>query len=370
MERRDLIRLKGRGRKAGFMFLDAKTRSIQSQTVSVLLKQRSNQSEYPWMRCEALFDVAPLNAARCKGVFGSQSWRVGAVQFDQIITDANVHRREARHIHEAGNMLCLHRYLEGGVTGRTVDAPFTISTGTICIRDTARSFEGIQTPAVFQSVSIPYDNVGVEPDDRPALVQFFEGSTMAKVLHAEMDFYYESLKSGVDEMNRLRLNRLMSFVRVTYSGGQTKRDVRAEARDALGDEIRRFIEANLASSNLSTIAILREFGVSRASLYRIFEAEGGVRRYINNRRLCRAVSQIAEDPLTRGSITKAATEWGFSSDANFNRAVRREFGVSPSSLFERPVQLEGSGPPAMESPRSQAWRKLNAKSCETEKTLA
>ena len=37
-------------------------------------------------------------------------------------------------------------------------------------------------------------------------------------------------------------------------------------------------------------------------------------------------------------MREKASEWGFSSDANFNRAVRRSFGTRPSSLFEAPLQ--------------------------------
>ena len=82
----------------------------------------------------------------------------------------------------------------------------------------------------------------------------------------------------------------------------------------------------------------------------MFEDRGGVRQFISDRRLLRAEVDISEGPLLRGEIARAAEQWGFSSAANFNRAIRREFGVTPGSLINLPDE-EVSNLPARHSLR-------------------
>jgi AraC-like DNA-binding protein len=74
--------------------------------------------------------------------------------------------------------------------------------------------------------------------------------------------------------------------------------------------ISRFIEANLVSRDLSVAKISSTFGLSRATLYRLFEPVGGVACYIRSRRLVRA----RNDPDRTDCLA------GFQSIAAFNRA--------------------------------------------------
>ena len=52
--------------------------------------------------------------------------------------------------------------------------------------------------------------------------------------------------------------------------------------------VRRYIDRKLASPDLSANSIAAEFGLSRASLYRLFEPAGGIAKYIRKVRLSRA----------------------------------------------------------------------------------
>ena len=100
--------------------------------------------------------------------------------------------------------------------------------------------------------------------------------------------------------------------------------------------IQSYIEQNLSRMDLCAETLLPKFGVSRATLYRLFEEEGGVRNYIVDRRLFRAILDISTGPQHRGKIQQAAKRWGFSSAANFNRSVRHTFGGAPGALLRSP----------------------------------
>jgi AraC-like DNA-binding protein len=53
--------------------------------------------------------------------------------------------------------------------------------------------------------------------------------------------------------------------------------------------IKRYIAANLASRSLSAQALCHRFQISRASLYRLFEANDGLVRYVQEQGLNHAL---------------------------------------------------------------------------------
>ena len=89
------------------------------------------------------------------------------------------------------------------------------------------------------------------------------------------------------------------------------------------------IERHLHSPALSVKALATHFGTSRASLYRLFDTEGGLRNYIQQRRLLYAFSWLLSVERTPRRILDLALDCRFASDATFNRAFRREFGLPP-----------------------------------------
>ena len=112
--------------------------------------------------------------------------------------------------------------------------------------------------------------------------------------------------------------------------------MRKHARDAIFRQICRYIEQNLEDPNLSTRLLLDQFGVSRATLYRMFEPLGGVRNYVTERRAAAALFFISNNDGGRGFVQAACERFGFSSPANFNRTIQRLFGNSPKALLRGP----------------------------------
>jgi AraC-like DNA-binding protein len=96
--------------------------------------------------------------------------------------------------------------------------------------------------------------------------------------------------------------------------------------------IKRHIEANLDTDLLAADHLCRRFRISRASLYRLFEAEGGLARYVQEQRLNRAL-RLLISPASRGKrLINLAVELQFSSDSTFIRAFRRQFGLTPGEI--------------------------------------
>lgn len=103
------------------------------------------------------------------------------------------------------------------------------------------------------------------------------------------------------------------------------------------ERARKIVQAKLLDPDLGVETVRRELGVSRTRLYNLFEPFGGVRHYIQHRRLLEAHSALA-DSDDRRLILRIAEAYGFPDGAEFSRAFKREFGYSPSD-----ARREGQG---------------------------
>ena len=121
--------------------------------------------------------------------------------------------------------------------------------------------------------------------------------------------------------------------------------------------IKRHIAAHLETS-LAAHDLCQRFQISRASLYRLFEADGGLARYVQEQRLNRALSLLIS-PLGRGKrLIDLAVQLQFSSDSTFVRAFRRQFGRTPGEIREMAEAWlrETGGPPGPDDLLSQLAR--------------
>ncbi|MCJ8055094.1 helix-turn-helix domain-containing protein [Shinella curvata] len=103
-------------------------------------------------------------------------------------------------------------------------------------------------------------------------------------------------------------------------------------RGAVIMEIRRYIEQHMALQDLGPDHLCKMFGLSRASLYRLFEPVGGVTDYIRTRRLRAAFDMLAND--SKRTVGEIAYASGFPDISTFSRAFRHQFGMSPSEVRE------------------------------------
>jgi AraC-like DNA-binding protein len=110
-------------------------------------------------------------------------------------------------------------------------------------------------------------------------------------------------------------------------------------RGAVIMEIKRYIGQNLAQADLGPDHLCKAFGLSRASLYRLFEPIGGVTDHIRTRRLRSAFDMLFHDQ--KRTIGEIAYACGFTDVSAFSRAFRHQFDMSPTEVrdggHERPI---------------------------------
>jgi AraC-like DNA-binding protein len=105
--------------------------------------------------------------------------------------------------------------------------------------------------------------------------------------------------------------------------------------------IKAAIERSLTEPNLGPQMLLDEFGVTRSTLYRLFEPLGGVAAYITERRLRYAFRRMTDPAEPPARISQLAFDLGFSHPSAFTRAFKSFFGMSPKEVRALTAKPEG-----------------------------
>lgn len=132
---------------------------------------------------------------------------------------------------------------------------------------------------------------------------------------------------------------------VTAYGRQAGLDGNGQAavRAAVYAQVRRHVQSRLHDPMLSPESVLESLHLSRASVYRIFQEDGGIATYIRNQRLRAAARQLMVNP--RLDILPLAFNLGFNDASTFSRAFRMAFDITPRDLrktaLEQPFNLYG-----------------------------
>lgn len=282
-----------------------------------------------------LYDNTPLNEEGASGVMKTGHWFVDGGIFTHLEADAFVVRRTKAQAENGAHLVSVHRYIGGYHRGRLGDLSVDRDPGAVYLIDLSSRVEGVQRQATMQNIFFPKAALGYDPDQHPPLITFPPSHPLGQLIFSRFSRLYDGLLHA-NEFDLDCFDQLVACLKLAMGADPNEGNLRQKARAAMYESICGFIEQRVDDWRLSVDMILKNFGVSRASLYRMFEPRGGVRQYISDRRLLRAILDISARPLRRGHIAAAAERWGFSSDANFNRAVRGAFGVTPGTLVSRP----------------------------------
>lgn len=149
------------------------------------------------------------------------------------------------------------------------------------------------------------------------------------------DLSDEEIEAGI-------LGLMLIAVRVLgLDGPQAAEPVAASAalhrtvRQVVGAHVERGLIAGELPPESDELA--RIAGVSRATLYRAFDVEGGVARYLQVRRLHHARTALARRRDGVPTVADVGYRYGFASPTHFSRQFRQHFGYSPSDIEPAPV---------------------------------
>jgi AraC-like DNA-binding protein len=203
-----------------------------------------------------------------------------------------------------------------------------IEAGDIAIFDYARPYCSVATDYVnlivhLSRASVPAALLALEPHG----LVFPRGGGAARLIGAAMqEFYAQADHLTVSEAEAA----IEGIVALTTAcaraklAGDEADHVKSRRKAALD-----YIDAHLGNPQLGPDEIADAAHLSRASLYRLLVAEGGIRAELLKRRLDEAVRLMLADEKDEHSLKEIVKCCGFGGTSQFSRAFRARFGVPP-----------------------------------------
>jgi AraC-like DNA-binding protein len=200
--------------------------------------------------------------------------------------------------------------------------------GDVAISDYARPFHSVATDYKILIVhlareSVPAALLALEPHG----LVFPHGSGAARLIGAAMQEFYAQADDLTVSEGEAAIEGIVAlttaFARARLAGDEADH-VKSRRRAVLD-----YIDAHLGNAQLGPDEIAAAANVSRASLYRLLAAEGGIRAVLLKRRIDEALRLMLADNKDERPLTDIATCCGFGGESQFSRAFRARFGVPP-----------------------------------------
>ncbi|MEO1511588.1 MAG: helix-turn-helix transcriptional regulator [Planctomycetota bacterium] len=282
------------------------------------------------------YDFTPLRQDGAYDVSFARGWMLDGLYFNEVAHGAQVIRRSRRrHCTASPDILSLQYFMYGENDGEIGGAPMATRPGEVVIKDFSRGHQARCTPVHARSVAIPHDAVGYDPGRHPPTLRFGADTVVGHVLHHTIDAIIERLDQTTDAEAPKVAGGLLGLVRSLLfsdpAGAADTADFAAARRTA----IRAHVDERIATERLTADMLSARFNVSRSTLYRDFKADGGLERFLRQRRLEAALMDLAFNPAERGAVTRVAERLGFATTAHFSRAFREQFGFAPSDVAGR-----------------------------------
>lgn len=286
-------------------------------------------------------DVIPLTADEDFHVTTVTKLTGNALLVDSSVTALEYHRTPA-HIARGGLdhyhiTLCLNGKMWFGAGRRDM----TLWPGDVGLVDMAAPNRTVLTNAAggrarLMSLILPRAMLAprlAHPDSAMAVLQ--ASHPHARLLADRFDALWRTAEPEADSAEAT-IGAIADLIAVAAGcTADTERGVEGAERHLYLAMIKRHIAGHLESPALTVQELCERFQISRASLYRLFEADGGFAHYVQEQRLNRALMLLVA-PATQGKrLIDLAIELQFSSDSTFVRAFRQKFGLTPGEIRKR-----------------------------------
>jgi AraC-like DNA-binding protein len=242
------------------------------------------------------------------------------------------HRRRERVASDGFDHFVLHHVVSGTLVGGPDGAAVTVAPGETLLLDTREAMESAARDVSLVTVSVARDAVRAAAGNLDNLhgyrIGVEEGTLLCALLRALVK-QAPHLRPGAQPAVTRTLVDLLS-VAINPAGTGARSDfyrleyVRREAAQ-------RLIELRLADRDFSVQDIISETGVSRASLYRLFESSGGVARFIQLQRLQHLRDRLDDRAFDACALAELAPLSGFSGESHAGRQFKLAFGISPGA---------------------------------------
>ncbi|WP_378944003.1 helix-turn-helix domain-containing protein [Mesorhizobium sp. ANAO-SY3R2] len=290
-----------------------------------------------------LFDTMPDDSGLHPSLEGAFSTRmIGPMMVGYANFNPQRYNRDRRIVSHSGleDFYLVQLFTEGTCLADCEGTRMSITAGDVYIFDMGRTFTASVGAGSTLSVILRREQLDRVAGGRSLHgIQFKADQPLTRLL-ADFIIGLTDVAPVLDEIGAPALED--AAVALLASALQRSPSDTALQDPALTHVLRRrvldFIDANLAEPELGPVLLMHRFRVSRAHLYRMFAADGGVAKVVRERRLDASYRVLVRPDASSRSITDIAYRFGFSGSSQFLRAFRARFDMTPSEARQEAAQ--------------------------------
>ncbi|WP_170207656.1 helix-turn-helix domain-containing protein [Luteibacter pinisoli] len=274
-------------------------------------------------------DVEPLASPFFARV---RSWRLDRYLLFAREFGGVRHYRSERIARDGFDHFVLHHVVSGELHGGRFGAPKTIKAGQTLVLDTREPMESGADAVQLITVSLAREAMRAAVGDVDGLhghcISARHGALLTSVLRALVQQVADLAPAAHAAITRTLVDLLSVAINPV---GSTARSDFYRQEHVRRHTVRRLVDAHIADASFSVQHILAATGMSRAALYRLFEPQGGVARFIQMCRLDQLRKRLDDRGCDRQSLAELAPTLGFSSESHAGRLFKQAFGISPGA---------------------------------------
>ena len=222
---------------------------------------------------------------------------------------------------------------------------FDVRPGQLLLADMAQKGHASHSAGGCLSLFLPRESLD-ELLTRPADLH---GQVLSGVLSGLLGHHMRGMLEVLPHLSTVQARDLVQpTLRLIAAAVEAEPGIRASASGevTLLRQASRFIEMHLQDDELSPTRVAEAMGISRATLYRLFEPVGGVAAFIKERRLV-LIHEALQERGSSQSVARLAEGHGFKSAAHCSEAFLRHFGYRPSEVRSRSGRSEVAAEPVL-----------------------
>lgn len=285
-----------------------------------------------WAAAVAPIFQATLTAGdRPAGPIAMDNYHLGEILVGDVRAPANILERTSRMVAQQGLDHFLMQFYHSGTSRvETAWGESDVGPNRCVVFDLAQPVTIVAEPVHATNILLPRALIAEKVPNVAAL----HGQTFDYAADRLGRLFFTCVRELVDGAEALEVGQLPHVAQAVAMlcsaclRGKVADRPHSELQTSIA--IRQYIEKNLGSPGLNAETVAARFGLSRATLYRQFSAEGGVQRFVRERRLLWAMKMLTQPgPSGRPRISTVAYTTGFSDEKTFSRAFKRRFGFLP-----------------------------------------
>ena len=276
--------------------------------------------------CAPMYEISPTTPSAPLPFGSNITYQIGDLVTQRSLLSTQRIRRDRRRVDAGPDHYMVQLYRSGRFQGDIGAKALSATRGTVTFIGRRQVLDGMIDRADFIGIAVPRTRLHGLPLEKQDLL--FDAARNRLLAARILDIYRQLPTTGADAAPALA----DAFVALLHRVLDT-----SQASDVLeGRELdgglfalaRTIVQEHLSRPTLSPEFIAGQMQISRTTLYRLFEPEGGVMHFVQGQRL-EAVRDALADPMEKRTISRLAEVFAFNTISQLSRSFRNRYGVPP-----------------------------------------